>query len=284
MTGFFDCLAVPVGIMYISEVSEVKLKGSLLSSTTAASGIGIALAYCTGIVFYWRYACAFPIISSGLSIFLLYFCKESPVYLLTQNKPAVAALSWYRETKEASNNTDLETREELKNLEFETSSSGKGFQLSLTKLLDGPNIKPFLILVGLFILYPLTGMYSITFFAIDLFKKLNLGSAETVAIISAVMRILGTSLSSLLIFKHGRRKIMLVSSASVTLTIGLVAMFVVLKEGDFGINETLISWILVMLIFIFMFIIGVSVCNLPWVLMGKIHENLTFNMKISHLT
>ena len=139
MTGFFDCLAVPVGIMYISEVSEVKLKGSLLSSTTAASGIGIALAYCTGIVFYWRYACAFPIISSGLSIFLLYFCKESPVYLLTQNKPAVAALSWYRETKEASSNTDLETREELKNLEFETSSSGKGFQLSLSKLLDGPN-------------------------------------------------------------------------------------------------------------------------------------------------
>jgi hypothetical protein len=37
--------------------------------------------------------------------------------------------------------------------------------------MDRDNKRPFLILVALFVLYPLTGMYSITFFAIDLFEK-----------------------------------------------------------------------------------------------------------------
>jgi len=269
ITGFFDCLGVPVGIMYVSEISETKLKGSFLNSSAVASGIGIALSYFTGTVFYWRYACAFPIVFNGFVMFLLTLCQESPVYLLTQDKPALETLSWYREIKEASKENKLETEREMKDLEYENSSSGQGFRLSLKNLLTGPNIKPFLILVGLFMLYPLTGMYSITFFAIDLFKKLNLGSAETVAIISAVMRCFGTALSSILIFKYGRRKIMLVSSALVTLTIGLVGMCVVLKEGDFGISETLISWILIILIFTFMFTVGISVSNLPWVLMAE---------------
>ena len=47
ITGFFDCLAIPVGIMYVSEVSETKLKGSFLNSSAVASGIGIALSYFT---------------------------------------------------------------------------------------------------------------------------------------------------------------------------------------------------------------------------------------------
>ena len=270
ITGFFDCLSSPVAIMYVSEVSETKLKGSFLNSSTVASGLGIALAYFTGTVFYWRYACAFPIVFNFMSLFLFSFCPESPVFLLTQDGPALQSLQWYRETREASKENDLETEGELKDLESDTSSFGQGFKESLKKLLQGPNLKPFLILVVLFCLYPLTGMYSIAFFAIDLFKKLNLGSAETVAIISALMRCLGTSLSSFLIFKYGRRKIMLVGTTLVCLTIGLVGMFVILKEGNFGINETMISWILIILIFIFMFCVGVSIANMPWVLMGKI--------------
>lgn len=269
ITGFFDCLAVPVGIMYVSEISETKLKGSFLNTSAVASGIGIAMAYFTGTVFYWRYATAFPIIFNGLILLLLQLCQESPVYLLTKNMPALEALSWYRETKEESKENTSEIEKELKDMELQTSSSGEGFWLSIRKLCQGSNKKAFLILTGLFFLYPLTGMYSITFFAIGLFKKLNLGSAETVAIITAVMRFIGTALSSILIFKHGRRRIMLVSSALVTITIGLVGVCVVIREEDFGISETFISWILVFLIFIFMFIIGISTCNLPWVLMGE---------------
>ena len=137
------------------------------------------------------------------------------------------------------------------------------------KLKNKSNLNPFLILTGLFLLYPLTGIYSITFFAIDLFEKLNLGSAVTVAIISALMRCLGTSLSSILIYKYGRRRIMMVSSVFITVTVGLIGGLVALDESKIGLDANLLSWILIALIFLFTFIAGVAIVNLPWVLMGE---------------
>jgi len=268
-TGFFDCLSVPVSIMFVSEVSETRLKGSFLNSSALASGLGIALAYFTGSVFYWRYACFFPIVFAGVAIFLFFFCPESPVFLLTQNQEASEALKWYRESRDHIKNNEIEIERELKDIENETANFGQGFRETLADLSKQENRKPFLILVIIFFLYPLTGMYSITFFAVDLFKKLNLGSAQTVAIVSALLRCLGTSLSSFLMFKYGRRKIMLVSTTIVCITLGMIAMFLALKDGNVGLSDRLVSWILIIFIFIFMFNVGVSVVNMPWVLMGE---------------
>jgi hypothetical protein len=43
---------------------------------------------------------------------------------------------------------------------------------------------------------------------------------------------------------------------------------VIVKEAG-GLDEMAASWLLVTLIFLFMFAIGVSVSNFPWVLMGE---------------
>ena len=58
--------------------------------------------------------------------------------------------------------------------------------------------------VGLLhILYPLCGVYNISFFALELFTKLKLGGAETVAVITALVRVMGTFSSSLLLLRLG---------------------------------------------------------------------------------
>jgi len=269
ITGFFDCLSVPIGIMFVSEVSEVRLKGSFLNSSAVASGFGIALAYFAGSVFYWRYACLLPICHNVLALSIFYISQESPVFLLTKKQSAKEALQWYRETRQNTKEIVIDTERELENMEIETACSDNGSKESFKKLFQAENLKPFLILATLFFLYPLTGMYSIAFFAIDLFEKLKLGNAGTVAILSALIRCMGTAVSSVLIFKYGRRKIMLISTTLVCLTIGLVGMFVVLNEGNWGFNETLLSWVLVILIFLFMFNVGLAISNLPWVLMAE---------------
>ena len=61
--------------------------------------------------------------------------------------------------------------------------------------------KPFLVLFALCALYPLTGMFNIAFFAIDLFEKLGIGNEQAVAVSSALARALGTCFSSLLIHR-----------------------------------------------------------------------------------
>ena len=43
MAGFADVLSTPIGFMYITEISEVELRGSFLSTPNISSGLGIAL-------------------------------------------------------------------------------------------------------------------------------------------------------------------------------------------------------------------------------------------------
>ena len=97
-TGLFDCLAIPGGYMYISEVSETKLKGSFLNSNAIASGLGIAFGYLFGSNFLWRYTCfvALLVNASGIMTFLL--CQESPVFLLMKNQVNIEHKSSHHRT------------------------------------------------------------------------------------------------------------------------------------------------------------------------------------------
>ena len=61
-------------------------------------------------------------------------------------------------------------------MEAATSSLGQqSIRHTAAKLLSPANRRPFLIVAALFLLSPLTGVYNISFFAVSLFKKLELG-------------------------------------------------------------------------------------------------------------
>ena len=269
-TGFFDCLVVPAGIMFISEAAETRLKGSFLNSTAIASGLGIALANLIGCSCYWRFACIAPVINSLLAVSLLCLCYESPVYLLMSKQDASDCLRWYREVQQEEEKDRLEVEREMKELEEETSSSSeKAARDKLRDLLSGENLKAYLIVGVIFMLYPLTGCYSITFFAVELFKKLELGGAEAVAVVTAFARCVGTSLSTVLLYKFGRRKIMILSTALVTVIMGLIAGLVTSKEVGVEIDDTAVAWALTILIILFMFCVGLALVSFPWILMGE---------------
>ena len=268
-TGLLDCLIVPAGIMFISEASELRLKGSFLNSTAIASGLGIALANLIGCSCYWRLACLPPILNCLLGVAMMFFCYESPVYLLMKREDASDSLEWYRELLTEDDKDRLEVQKELKEMEEEISSSDKSLREVMKDLFQGENLRAYLIVGTLFMLFPLTGCYTITFFAVELFKKLDLGGAETVAIVTAFARCLGTSLSSVLLYKFGRRKLMIVSTGVVTLIMTTLASLVAIREVGVEMNSTLLCWALTLLIILFMFCVGLGLVSLPWVLMGK---------------
>ena len=103
IAGFFDSLTLPVGCMYISEISERKFRGSFLNSTAVSFGLGIALGYLFGSYLPWRYSDTVPIFSNIISIAILCYCYESPVYLLIKNLCAKDSLQWYRQLQDQLN-------------------------------------------------------------------------------------------------------------------------------------------------------------------------------------
>ena len=82
---------------------------------------------------------------------------------------------------------------ELSEIQADASQSEKNYMATVKKLFSPSNLRPFLILVALFTLYPLSGMYSLMFFAIELFDKIGINSPVTVAVISALLRCVATS-------------------------------------------------------------------------------------------
>merc|ERR550525_1468507 len=253
--------------MYISEVSEFRNRGSLLNSTALASGLGIALGYLVGGAVSWRSASLFPPIITCCALPVLIVMKESPVYLLKKHREALDSLQSYRTVN--SDKDRMMVAKELEELEGTSSNPQLSLSQTAKQLLGrGGDRRPFVILLVLFIVYPLCGMYSIAFFAIDLFQKLGLGSVQTVAVSSALVRVLGTALSSGLMARFGRRKLYIPACVASSLSIGLVGALLKLREAE-AIPDLLASWAMVILIFIFMFSAGVAVVGFPWVLMAE---------------
>ena len=183
--------------MYVSEVTEIRFKGSFLNSTTIASGLGIALGLLLGSTLTWRAACCVPIGMNLMIIMTLASCYDSPLYLCMKGKNELRSLQWFREKRSSSdeeqemNNKNIET--ELQEIKVDANQCEKNYMATLKKLFSPSNLRPFLILLVLFTLYPLTGMYSVVFFAIELFERIGINSPVTVAVISALLRCLATT-------------------------------------------------------------------------------------------
>ena len=266
LTGFFDSLPVPGAVMYVSEVTEITYRGSFLNSTTIASGLGIALGLLCGSNLPWRFACIIPIVKNLIILGTLSYSYESPVYLLMKARDPEKVLNWYRESAKGSEAKESISKE-LAEMRASTEAAENTLRSSLKKLFSGINRKAFLILFAIFTLYPITGVYSIVFFAIDLFAKLGLGSAVLVAVISALLRCLGTCISSVLLFKFGRRKIMVFSTATCAILNGVIGGLIILR--DHVSSDTIVSWTLTVLIMVIMFCVGLSIVGFPWILMGN---------------
>ena len=96
-----------------------------------------------------------------------------------------------------------ELQRELKEMEEVAASTGarRGLRHTAAALLQPANLRPFLTVMALFLLFPLTGVYNISFFAVSLFTRLGLGGAETVAVFTALVRCGGTLASTLLLLR-----------------------------------------------------------------------------------
>ena len=97
----------------------------------------------------------------------------------------------------------MELQRELKEMEEVAASTGarRGLRHTAAALLQPANLRPFLTVMALFLLFPLTGVYNISFFAVSLFTRLGLGGAETVAVFTALVRCGGTLASTLLLLR-----------------------------------------------------------------------------------
>ena len=245
--GLGEGSVVAVGIIYLGETIEEKYRGGAIASVTVTCIFGIAFAYALGLVLPWR-------LCSGCITGLNIICLLGSTALRESSH-------WQNMQEELKQNAQSSNRENKP-------SSAKNTIISTC-------VPPFLLF-----LCPITGVYSIGFYAISLMDSMSVGQPAVVAIGVGLVRTLGSACGSVIVQKYGRRKTLLFSSIPATMLLFSVSTLLYLQSS---LPPMVHSLSLVSLLVMVMFSNSVGMTPVPWILCGewpdtqyKVREGLAF--------
>jgi SP family galactose:H+ symporter-like MFS transporter len=205
-----------VAPLYISEIAPVAIRGKLVSINQVALTVGIVLSYMVDYAFAgaqaWRWMFAMALIPAAAFGIGLLFIPDSPRWLAARGHVAQAraVLKRIRDPKEVEG--------ELSRIQ-ESTAQQQGHWLELFR----PRLRPAMIVgVGLAIAQQLTGINTVIYYAPTIMKFAGLSSASVAILASVgigVVNVVLTVVAMQLIDRIGRRPLLLVSLAGMTLSL-----------------------------------------------------------------
>jgi len=268
--GLADSLGVSPAIIMVSEITTVKRRGMFMNTAAVAASSGIPLAYIIGSFCTWQTTAwvgsGFPLL--GVLIFLLAVHEESPLFLLTRGRrsQSLAALRWYRQGVKLS-----EVDQEFKAMEETDKSADESRpeeKACLGSFRREETWRPFLIVMVLLGLVPLTGIMSVTFFAIEMLEGLGFKESTLfVAVSAGTLRAIGSAMAGVIVVFKGRRFVLLFSCFGAILAIEVATAAMIVR--DHLVVSPTCDYILIGSIPAYMFFLGIGITPVPWILLGE---------------
>lgn len=253
--------------LYNAEIAPAKYRGRLVALNQLAIVTGIFLTYFVnlwisrsgdeawGIASAWRWMFGVGAIPGLLFMILLFFVPESPRWLIKQGRAAAALPILLRIHGE-----ELAKKEVIDIKHSFEQESGSIRQLF------SPGLRIALIVgVGLAVLQQVTGINAVMYYAPEIFKATGAGTNASLiqTILVGFINLLFTLVALWLIDKVGRKALLLVGSASMTIcliVIGiafqtghaagpLVLIFILLYVASFAISLGPVVWVIMSEIF-----------------------------------
>lgn len=253
--------------LYNAEIAPAKYRGRLVALNQLAIVTGIFLTYFVnlwisrsgdeawGIASAWRWMFGVGAIPGLLFMILLFFVPESPRWLIKQGRAAAALPILLRIHGE-----ELAKKEVIDIKHSFEQESG-----SIRQLIS-PGLRIALIVgVGLAVLQQVTGINAVMYYAPEIFKATGAGTNASLiqTILVGFINLLFTLVALWLIDKVGRKALLLVGSASMSIcliVIGiafqtghaagpLVLIFILLYVASFAISLGPVVWVIMSEIF-----------------------------------
>ncbi|XP_071542325.1 solute carrier family 2, facilitated glucose transporter member 8-like isoform X1 [Panulirus ornatus] len=262
--GGLTCVAVPA---YIGEFASADVRGSLGSGFQLMITVGVVYAYVLGTaVGTWRQMALACVLPSALCFLMLLFTHESPVYLLYKGKDvaAAAALQYFR-------GPSYDTNTELKVLQQSVEDIHKR-EASLADLLKPGNVKPFIICLSLLLFSQFSGVTPIIFNMATVFKDSGFAySEDSGALVVGLVQVVATAGAALIMDRVGRRPLLLMSAALMTLSTGSLGVYFWLRmtEGRVWTAEWL-GWLPLSSLILLLAAFSLGLGPVPWLMMGEV--------------
>ncbi|XP_065578229.1 facilitated trehalose transporter Tret1-2 homolog isoform X3 [Artemia franciscana] len=265
--GFMVGLTSPAAQLYIAECVEPKIRGILGSLTATLMALGILVTYVIGKftecdVLAW-------IISSS-SVFMLvgmYFCPESPSWLVYRKRMEEARRSICR----LRGLSDTEDDEITKEIDRINEAVNNQEDVSVMKGLEqmAKSLKPLFLSLILMFFQQFSGINAIIFHAGTIFKASGSSIDNNIsAIVVGAVQFVFTTAAMIIVDKSGRRILLLLSSVVMFFSLFPLGLFFYLKNNNFNVGN--IQWIPLISIVGYMIGHSIGYNTIPFLIMSEI--------------
>ncbi|KAJ9592465.1 hypothetical protein L9F63_015881 [Diploptera punctata] len=259
LTGLSTGMASVPATVYVAETSHQSIRGMLVTWPSIFMALGILLVYLLGYCFptQWRLvaglSATFPILSALFSCFL----PESPVWLANRgmHEKAQKNLRFLRGTA---------ARHDIDAFVVQTAPKS----IPLRAILEPQIWKPLLIMNLFFFFQQFAGVFVVVFYAIDIAAEAGVeANGYLVTVLIGLTRLVVTVGISYASKHYGRRPLAVISGAGMTLCMGVLAGYLLLRHlGEVGEFPLLPAVCLVL----FIFTSTVGFLTLPWAMIGEV--------------
>lgn len=262
--------------LFVSEISEDKIRGTLGAILSITCNIGILLGFI--LCYYLDY---FTVTYIALAFCILFsvgcmFLPESPQYLFTKEKKdrAIRSLRFYR--GEADNESSKFISEVARFKEMHGNGppppnpdSTRRVQLHIKDLLNKPTLKGILICVIVMMFHPMSGSVPLITYTDSIFRESGSDlPPATCAMIVAAIQLLGSYASSVTVDKVGRKVLLIVSSLGCAICAAIMGTYTFLNQV--GVDLSFFKWIPVTTLSGLVFITAIGVGIVPFIIMPEI--------------
>lgn len=278
------------GLSYIGEISQPRIRGVLTSFANINISVGMLFAFFLGSVFDWRTTVAISAIVPIVTIAMIAFIPDSPVWLLNKGKKkeALQALCWLRgwvaedqvkveyeqlcQYIEASKLTKLKLPEHHAYVQVPSSEGydplqrrASAIKLKLSDLFRPTMIRPFGLIIGFQFFFHCAALSGIRAYMIETFASLGVPvQPQWMAFVTAGVMLIGGVLCITTVPWVGKRKLSLISMTGCSLSCILIAIY---ARYQVEIN---IPWIPMGLLCFLYFMTMVGIAPIPWMLISEV--------------
>eukprot|EP00899_Mesostigma_viride_P015340 jgi/Mesvir1/23807/Mv10620-RA.1 len=207
-------LAVPV---YLAEIAPAHLRGTLGSVNQFGVVTGILAVYLAGMALRWRQLALLGTALSGVLLVGTFFLPETPYWLLSHGHPGRAKEA--KKRLQGSPSLSLVDEEEGDKVEApDAQAEGGRSTARLVDLFSSRNIRPVTVGILLMIFQQFSGINAVIFYSGDIFRKAGVTSANSAAMVVAIIQVAMTGIAVWLMDRAGRRVLLLLAEVGMVLS------------------------------------------------------------------
>lgn len=280
---------------YSRNFSEPRYRGVLMAYSSTFVALGMLSIFILNTLMSWRIVALVYVIVPILSLIALCFVPETPMWLLSKNRPSDAekSLRWLRGwvSKQA-------VAQELQTLKrYSERSKSCAICMKLNQKCSHPlptmrdkfrelnrshTLRPFFILMSLFFITSFSGIISMSPFIVQIFKAYDspIEPDQTAALMSLANNVGNVVFLCLLRFTGKRRLyLMTLTGAFLSATVVCVYGFICLPSGYhsfdtehyFALENKSLGYIPFVCIILWSFFTFCSIINLPWQMLSEVY-------------